>query len=86
MKKIFIRTCVVCGEKKDKSELMRLTLMDNRVVIDFKGRMGGRGSYVCKNFECISKLEEKHLERSFKKKIVFDIDLKKQLKMGVTNG
>mgnify|MGYP001088375575 CR=1 FL=1 len=86
MKKPFIRTCVVCDEKKDKRELMRLTLSDNRVVIDFEGKMSGRGAYVCKVSQCISKLREKNLERSFRKKIVFDINLKKQLQMGVYNG
>ncbi len=86
MKKNFIRTCVVCGEKKDKREFMRLALKDNRVVLDLKGIMNGRGAYVCKDYQCISKLGEKNLERSFRKKIVFDIDLKKQLQMGVSNG
>lgn len=43
-----IRTCIACGEKKPKSELVRLVRTnDNLVVIDIKGKQKGRGANIC---------------------------------------
>ena len=44
------RTCVVCREKKPKSELTRIVRTpDGEVVIDPTGRLNGRGAYLCDN-------------------------------------
>lgn len=49
-----IRTCVCCGCRKPKAELMRFGLNDEgELTLDCKGKRTGRGSYVCREAECI---------------------------------
>lgn len=44
-----IRTCVVCGRKDVKRELLRLVrCQDGTAAIDPDGRLPGRGAYVCR--------------------------------------
>ncbi len=48
------RTCVVCRTKRDKKDLLRVVLTpEGEIVYDPSGRMAGRGSYLCRNEECI---------------------------------
>ncbi len=62
------RTCISCGAKRPKNELMRLGLTpDNQLVRDDRGKFRGRGAYVCNNKYCWEKmLHSKHLERRFR--------------------
>ncbi|MCE5244174.1 MAG: DUF448 domain-containing protein [Desulfobacteraceae bacterium] len=55
-KHVPVRTCVVCGTKKAKSSLLRLGLGlgEKYVVLDCRGRMAGRGAYVCP--DCLPRL------------------------------
>lgn len=54
MKKKPQRSCVCCRATKDKSELLRVVAMaDGSIVYDPTGKAPGRGSYLCKNAECI---------------------------------
>lgn len=46
------RTCVVCRTKKDKRELTRLVLTETGLCVDVKGKMSGRGAYLCDNPDC----------------------------------
>jgi predicted RNA-binding protein YlxR (DUF448 family) len=47
------RTCVVCREVKDKRDLTRIVrLPDGKVSIDPRGRMAGRGAYICASLAC----------------------------------
>lgn len=47
------RTCVACREVKDKRELTRIVrLPDGNVSIDPRGRLAGRGAYICANPDC----------------------------------
>jgi len=47
------RTCVACREVKDKRELTRIVRMpDGKVSIDPRGKLAGRGAYLCANPEC----------------------------------
>ena len=55
-----IRTCVVCGAKRPKFELIRLTVDESGFVRrDDKGKLGGRGAYVCPNEKCLKELTKK---------------------------
>ena len=55
MKKIPMRTCVICREKCKKSELIRIVNNEEEgVVADASGKMNGRGAYVCANMQCIT--------------------------------
>jgi predicted RNA-binding protein YlxR (DUF448 family) len=54
MKKKPQRSCVCCRTTRDKSELLRVVAMaDGSIVYDPTGKAPGRGSYLCKNSECI---------------------------------
>ena len=63
------RMCVVCRERKVKSEFLRAVLTkDGKVSFDESGKGQGRGAYVCKNKECIAKLiKQRGFNRSFKR-------------------
>lgn len=46
------RSCVVCRDKRNKRELIRLVNNDNIVEVDPRGKKSGRGAYLCPRFEC----------------------------------
>jgi len=52
-KHVPMRTCVSCGKKTTKRDLLRIvaTTTDG-VVIDSSGRVNGRGTYVCRDGTC----------------------------------
>ena len=54
-KRIPERMCVVCRQMKPKTELLRIVNTENGVVVDGTGKLNGRGVYVCKCKECVSK-------------------------------
>lgn len=66
-KKIPMRQCLGCREMKPKRELIRAVKSpDGEVNLDFKGKMPGRGAYLCPNGECLKKaMKSKALERAF---------------------
>lgn len=66
MKKIPLRTCMGCNEKKPKKELIRIVKQkDGNVELDKTGKMEGRGAYICNNIECLNKvIKTKRLERT----------------------
>lgn len=70
-KKIPMRQCVGCGEMKSKKEMMRvLKTPEEKIVLDVTGKKNGRGAYLCKSGECLTKARKnKGLERSFKMSI-----------------
>ena len=67
MKKIPMRQCLGCREMKPKRELIRVVRSpENEVSLDFKGKMPGRGAYVCRNVECLKRaIKSKALSRAF---------------------
>lgn len=71
MKKIPLRTCMGCNEKKPKKELIRIVKnKDGIITIDETGKQEGRGAYICNNIECLEKVvKSKRLERALEKEI-----------------
>ena len=65
MKKIPLRTCMGCNEKKPKKELVRIVKnKDGEIFIDRTGKADGRGAYICDSIECLEKVtKSKRLER-----------------------
>lgn len=65
-KHVPIRTCVGCGEKKPKGELLRIVKgVDGSVFVDPSGKRSGRGAYICFNLDCLeSALKKKALQKS----------------------
>ena len=59
MKKIPMRSCIVTSEKYEKKDLIRV-VRDNtgRVFIDDTGRANGRGAYLKKDIDVISKAKK----------------------------
>ena len=67
VKKIPQRQCVGCREMKEKRELIRVVKSpEGAVSLDFKGKLPGRGAYVCPDKECLARARKsKALERAF---------------------
>lgn len=46
--------CVSCRERRDKRDLLRIVLTpEGEIKYDPTGRTAGRGSYLCKNENCV---------------------------------
>ncbi len=67
MKKTPMRQCLGCREMKPKRELIRVVRSpQEEISLDFKGKMPGRGAYVCPSMDCLIKVKKsKALERAF---------------------
>ncbi|MCD6363804.1 MAG: YlxR family protein [Synergistetes bacterium] len=67
-KHIPIRTCIGCGAKKAKEELIRIVRSpDGKVYLDLSGKESGRGAYICPDLDCLKRaLRKKALQRSLK--------------------
>ena len=82
-KKIPMRQCLGCREMKPKRELIRAVKSpDGEVNLDFKGKMPGRGAYLCPNGESLKKaMKSKALERAFSVQIPEEIyeELRQQM-------
>ncbi len=65
-KKIPMRQCMGCRERKPKREMLRVVRSpEGTVSLDFRGKAPGRGAYVCPNPECLKKaVRSKALERN----------------------
>ncbi|MCI8335963.1 MAG: YlxR family protein [Peptococcaceae bacterium] len=67
--------CVGCREMKEKRELIRVVKTpEGDITIDTKGKMNGRGAYICPKEDCLQKaVKTKGLERAFKQQITPEI-------------
>jgi predicted RNA-binding protein YlxR (DUF448 family) len=63
-----IRTCISCGVKRNKNDLLRLALdMNGCIVKDYSGMLSGRGAYVCSEGSCLEQVpKNKHLRKLFR--------------------
>jgi uncharacterized protein len=52
LKRVPMRTCVVCREKAGKRSLARIVRTDEGVWVDSSGKMNGRGAYLCEKPRC----------------------------------
>lgn len=77
-KKIKQRTCVGCRQKNEKTQLKRIVFVDNKLNIDEKQNMEGRGAYICPNPKCLEKATRKNnlnyrLRRKISPKTIDDL-------------
>lgn len=74
-KHIPLRKCIACAKMREKSELLKIVMSkDGKVKIDEKGKLPGRGCYVCRTEECISLAEKQHkVARAFKRNVSREI-------------
>lgn len=65
-KKIPMRQCMGCRERRAKREMIRVVRMtDGNVCLDFSGKLNGRGAYICPDPECLKKARKSRaLDRS----------------------
>ena len=83
-KKIPMRMCMACKERKPKKELVRI-VRDNEgnVSVDKTGKKMGRGAYICQQLDCLERaVKSKALERALEVKI--DTGVYDQLKEDLT--
>ena len=67
-----MRTCIGCGARREKAELVRLVARDGKVEVDAAKRSPGRGAYVCDG-RCARKAAQKRaFPRAFKARAVAD--------------
>jgi uncharacterized protein len=65
-RKISMRICIGCQEKKPKKELVRIVRTpQGEVALDLTGKKAGRGAYICPQSACMKKaLKGKRLEKN----------------------
>jgi predicted RNA-binding protein YlxR (DUF448 family) len=65
-RKIPLRVCIGCQEKKPKKELIRIVRTpEGDVVLDLTGKKPGRGAYICPLHACLkSAIKGKRLEKN----------------------
>ena len=85
-KKIPMRQCLGCREMKPKKELIRVVRSpEGAVSLDFRGKLPGRGAYVCPAPDCLAKARKsKALERAFETALPAEVweGLEAQMKGG----
>lgn len=85
-KKVPMRQCLGCREMKEKKELIRVVRTpDGQVQLDFKGKVPGRGAYVCRSQDCLEKAAKtRALERALGVKLPEELygELRRQLEAG----
>ena len=56
VRKIPQRQCLGCNERRAKKELLRVVRTpEGEVVLDFTGKVSGRGAYICHDIKCLKK-------------------------------
>ena len=70
-KKIPMRQCMGCRERKPKKELDRVVRSpEGTVSVDLRGKAPGRGAYICPDPECLKKaVRSRALERNLEVEI-----------------
>ena len=59
VKKVPMRRFLGCGESFPKKELIRVVREpDGKVSVDFRGKVNGRGAYLCRNVDCLKKAQK----------------------------
>lgn len=57
IKKIPVRQCLGCNSHKPKREMIRVVRLPDGggVVLDLRGKVSGRGAYICPDKNCFKK-------------------------------
>ncbi len=67
MKKIPLRMCLSCRERKEKKALIRIVRTTQGIFeVDPTGKKAGRGAYVCPSWECVENLGRKDFSFAFR--------------------
>ena len=83
-KKLPLRQCIGCGERKEKKELVRIVFEPEQgLLIDPSGKGGGRGAYLCPRPECAEAAgKKKSFSRAFRQTVPAEAvsDLKQRIR------
>ena len=61
------RRCVFCRKVRSVTDLIRTARVSEETVLDRRGKVQGRGAYICKDRKCIEGAKKtRGLERSLK--------------------
>ena len=78
-KKVSIRKCIVCSERKPKKEFLMIVRPAKSEkctelnVMSGEDKKSGRGYYICKDASCIARAKKTHrIERLLSKKYNFE--------------
>ncbi len=84
-KKTPMRMCVACRQMKPKKELARVVRTpDGSVVADSRGKVSGRGAYLCMDTACLERaIKTRALERALEIKL--DTAVYEQLREAFAN-
>ena len=86
-KKIPMRQCMGCRERREKRQLIRVVRSpEGEVSLDFSGKKNGRGAYLCPDPQCLKKaIKSKSLDRSLEVAIPQEIydRLEKEMEAGL---
>ena len=84
VKKIPQRQCVGCRGMKNKRDLIRVVRSpEGTFSLDFKGKLPGRGAYVCPDPACLAKARKSRaLERAFETAIPAEVYDQLERQMG----
>ena len=74
-RKIPMRQCMGCRERRPKRELIRVVRSpEGTVSLDFQGKAPGRGAYLCTNPDCLRRaVRSKALERNLETPIPAEV-------------
>jgi hypothetical protein len=67
------RTCLGCRRVREKNELIRFAVVENKLTPDIKRRLGGRGVYLCPEKSCIEEAYKR--SGSFKRAFALEVSL-----------
>jgi len=70
-----MRKCIVSGEIKDKSELLRFVVEQGHLVPDFQKKLKGKGIYVSNSKQVLQEAVNKHLFRKAAKRQLAEEDV-----------
>ncbi len=79
------RSCVICREKSDKKQLLRIVKdKEGHIAYDPTGKAPGRGAYICTNEECLNAFFTKNvLARAFRQQV--DQETIQQIRKDITD-
>ncbi len=87
VKKIPQRQCVGCREMKNKKDLLRVVRTSDGAVLDFSGRLPGRGAYLCPNAACLKRARKSRaLERALEVEIPEQVYMAMEKELNAANG
>lgn len=82
-KKVTLRMCVACRQRKEKEELLKVVrTLDGYLKLDKTYKSNGRGAYICKDEKCLEKcIKTKALNRALEAQVTDELieELKQNL-------